>query len=86
MINSRLKPIRMQAKLSQERLGVLAGLDETTARSRISQYETGTYRPTFEMVCAIAAILDVPECYFYIVDDDFAEEVLQLYRSKKGQK
>ncbi len=24
--------------------------------------------------------------YFYIVDDDFAEEVLQLYRSKKRQK
>lgn len=84
MIPNRLKKARLAAKLSQERLGVQAGLDESTARSRISQYESGTYRPTFEMMCAIAAVLNVPECYFYTLNDDFAEEILQLYRNKKA--
>jgi len=38
------------------------------------------------MVCAIAAVLNVPECYFYIVDNDFAEAFLRLYKRKKRGK
>jgi len=41
MIPKRLKTARLAAKLSQEKLGVLAGIEESTARSRISQYESG---------------------------------------------
>ncbi|WP_139771373.1 helix-turn-helix domain-containing protein, partial [Salmonella enterica] len=48
--------------------------------SRVSQYESGVHRPTFEMMCAFARVLDVPECYFYVVNDDFAERVLVLYQ------
>ncbi|CAI2041084.1 transcriptional regulator, y4mF family [Serratia fonticola] len=79
MIPLRLKTARRQAGLTQEKLGVLAGIDESTARSRISQYENGIYTPSFTMMCALARVLNVPECYFYILEDEFAEKVLQLY-------
>ncbi|ENE2786677.1 helix-turn-helix transcriptional regulator [Yersinia massiliensis] len=81
MVPIRLKSARLHAKLTQEQLGVLAGIDESTARSRISQYENGTYTPTFLTVCAMARVLNVPECYFYILDDEFAERVLQLHQA-----
>ena len=79
MLPIRLKTARLRANLTQEKLGVLAGIEEATARSRISQYESGIHRPTFEMMCAFAKVLNVPECYFYTVDDDFAEIILKTY-------
>ncbi|MCI4187859.1 helix-turn-helix domain-containing protein [Dickeya dianthicola] len=79
MLPIRLKTARLRANLTQEKLGVLAGIEEATARSRISQYESGIHRPTFEMMCAFAKVLNVPECYFYTVDDDFAEIILKIY-------
>ncbi|EMH4109414.1 helix-turn-helix transcriptional regulator [Serratia marcescens] len=80
MVPQRLKSARQRAGLTQEKLGVLAGIDEATARSRISQYESGTYTPTFTTMCALARVLDVPECYFYILDDVFSEKVLRLHQ------
>lgn len=82
MITKRLKSARIRAGLTQEQLGVLAGIDESTARGRISSYETGAYRPVFEIMCQIGKVLNVPECYFYIVDDQFAEEVLELFQKR----
>ncbi|EBU7640606.1 helix-turn-helix transcriptional regulator [Salmonella enterica] len=79
MIPKRLKEARQRAKLTQEKLGVLAGIEEATAYSRLSHYENGTHKPTFDLVCEFARVLNVPECYFYTVDDDFAEAVLDLY-------
>ncbi|EPO0902293.1 helix-turn-helix transcriptional regulator [Citrobacter amalonaticus] len=79
MIPKRLKEVRLRAKLTQEKLGVLAGIEEATAYSRLSHYENGTHKPTFDLVCEFARVLNVPECYFYTVDDDFAEAVLDLY-------
>lgn len=79
MVPQRLKNARLRAGYTQEKLGVLAGIDEATARSRISQYESGTYTPTFTTMCALARVLNVPECYFYILDEEFAEKVLGLY-------
>lgn len=86
MIPYRLKSARNKAKLTQEKLGVLAGLDESTARSRVSQYESGTYSPNFDMVCQFARVLNVPECYFYIINDEFAEQVVALYETFKAPK
>ncbi|UJR53390.1 helix-turn-helix domain-containing protein [Dickeya zeae] len=84
MLPIRLKTARLRANLTQEKLGVLAGIEEATARSRISQYESGIHRPTFEMMCAFAKVLNVPECYFYTVDDDFAEVILRIYKQWSG--
>ncbi|AYH02557.1 helix-turn-helix transcriptional regulator [Pectobacterium parmentieri] len=85
MLPIRLKTARLQANLTQEKLGVLAGIEEATARSRISQYESGIHRPTFEMMCAFAKVLKVPECYFYTVDDDFSEVILKLHNGEMVQ-
>ncbi|MCV5275646.1 helix-turn-helix domain-containing protein, partial [Escherichia coli] len=52
MIPERLKAARLRANLTQEQLGVRAGIAEDTACSRLSQYESGTHKPTFKMVCA----------------------------------
>lgn len=82
MLPIRLKNARLSANLTQEKLGILSGIEEATARSRVSQYESGVHRPNFEMMCAFAKVLDVPECYFYTVDDQFAEAVLELYKKR----
>ncbi|CNB32142.1 helix-turn-helix domain-containing protein [Yersinia intermedia] len=79
MIPERLKTARLRAELTQEQLGVAAGIAEDTAYSRLSQYESGIHKPTFKMVCAFAKVLNVPECYFYTVDDSFAEAILRLF-------
>ncbi|MBA0169804.1 helix-turn-helix domain-containing protein [Pectobacterium versatile] len=88
MIPKRLKAARLRANLTQEKLGVLAGIEEATAYSRLSHYENGTHKPTFELACEFARVLNVPECYFYILDDEFAEDVLNLYleRSRRKEK
>ncbi|MFP9469178.1 helix-turn-helix domain-containing protein [Pectobacterium brasiliense] len=85
MLPIRLKTARLRANLTQEKLGVLAGIEEATARSRISQYESGIHRPTFEMMCAFAKVLNVPECYFYTVDDEFSEIILKLHNGESVQ-
>jgi transcriptional regulator with XRE-family HTH domain len=83
MLPVRLKSARLNAHLTQEKLGILAGIEEETARSRVSQYENGIHRPTFETMCAFAKVLNVPEGYFYTVDDKFAEILLDIYRQYK---
>ncbi|GKW05273.1 transcriptional regulator [Pectobacterium carotovorum subsp. carotovorum] len=85
MIPERLKNARLRANLTQEQLGVLAGIGEETAYSRLSQYESGTHTPSFKTVCAFAHALNVPESYFYTVDDDFAEALLKLYAGNTVQ-
>lgn len=83
MIPKRLKEARKRAKLTQEKLAVMAGIDEATAYSRMSHYENGTHRPSFETVCAFAKVLNVPECYFYAVDDSLLKPYLSFIISIK---
>ncbi|PQQ43015.1 XRE family transcriptional regulator [Photorhabdus luminescens] len=80
MINKRLKAARLRANITQEKPGIAAGIDEKSARARVSQYENGTHQPTFETICAFSKVLNVPECYFYIVDDDFSDVVLAIHQ------
>lgn len=84
MLPKRLKAARLRANMTQERLGTLAGIEEETARSRISQYEGGVHCPTFQLVCSFAKVLNVPESYFYTIDDNFAEMILDLYLKYKN--
>lgn len=78
MLIKRLKEARLRAGLSQEKLGVLAGIDEASASARMNQYERGKHTPDFEMMCKLAKILKVPEGYFYTIDDNMAEILLVL--------
>lgn len=82
MLPHRLKEARVRASLSQQRLGILAGIDEATASARMNQYERGVHTPDFDLACRLASVLDIPACYFYTVEDDLAELILN-YRSTK---
>ncbi|EGD1139004.1 helix-turn-helix transcriptional regulator [Salmonella enterica] len=79
MIPERLKYARKLRGYTQERLGINAGIEESTATSRISQYESGTYSPDFNLVQNIAKVLRVPACYFYCDDEELAEYLLYYY-------
>ncbi len=67
-------------------LGMKAGIELETAKQRISQYESGRVSPPFSLVCRLAEVLDVPECYFYVLSDDFARKVMALYKEEKKHK
>lgn len=71
----RLRIARKAKKLSQERLGILAGIDESSASARMNQYERGKHVPDFLMASKIAEILDLPTAYFYVENDLLAEIV-----------
>ena len=70
----------MKAGLSQERLGVLADIDEMSSSARMNQYERGKHEPDFSMVERIARALNVPEAYFYAKDDDAAWLLLAFHQ------
>ncbi|MBL4941910.1 MAG: helix-turn-helix transcriptional regulator [Colwellia sp.] len=72
----RLKEARKAAKLTQESLGIKAGIDESSASARMNQYEKGTHAPDFTMVKSISTVLNIPTAYFYSEEDDLAEIIL----------
>lgn len=82
----RLKMARKAKSLSQERLGILAGIDESSSSARMNQYETGKHVPDFLMATKIAAILEVPTAYLYTEDKLIAEILLKLYLLSDLQK
>ena len=71
---------------SQERVGVAIGLDESSARARISRYELGVHEPAMKTVRLIAEALDVPLIYLYCEDDGIAALLLALHRLNAGQR
>ena len=76
----RLKAARLRCELSQERLGVAAGVDEFSASARINQYERGKHTPDTLMASHLAKALDIPLSYFWAEDEDEAE-LLRLYHN-----
>ena len=84
VFTKRLKEARTAAGYSQEKLGILAGIEEASASARMNQYERGKHQPDYSVVEKIAKILDVPEAYFYAKEDDLAELIL-LYHKKTSK-
>lgn len=78
---ARLKRARLAAALSQRKLGVGIGLDETAANARINRYETGVHRPDLLTVRNIARELGVPVAYFYAESDELAD---LIYRHERA--
>lgn len=76
VFGKRLKEARLRAGLSQERLGIEAGLDPMSASARMNRYELGNRAPNFELVERIAKVLKVPAAYFYAADDTLARLIL----------
>lgn len=76
MITKRLKEARLRAGLSQEKLGILAGIDEASASARMNQYEKGKHTPDFNTVMKFAKVLNIPVPFFYTDDNQLAEIII----------
>lgn len=79
----RLKAARLAAKLTQESLGIAAGLDEHVASARMSQYENAVHTPDYHFVRKLAKILKIPTAYFYCEEDGLAE-IIAAYGSNSS--
>jgi transcriptional regulator with XRE-family HTH domain len=82
----RLKAARERKDLSQRRLGILAGIHQDSASSRINQYEHGVHEPDYGTLERLAGVLDVPTAYLYAEDDLLAELILLLHAAPDNQK
>jgi len=66
--------------LAQEKIGVAIGLDESSARARISRYELGVHEAPVPTAKQIATALKVPLAYLYCEDDSTAELLVELHK------
>lgn len=82
----RLKQARLRSGITQEALGVQAGIDEYSASARMNQYEKGVHLPNFELLERCAEILGVPVEYFYTRSDETAKLLLSFYQMTNVQK
>lgn len=78
----RLKEARKARGISQERLGIDAGIEPASASARMNQYEKGVHQPGEGIVQQIAMVLDLPVAYFYCANDDEAH-LLQCFHCLK---
>lgn len=65
---------------SQEKVGVLIGIDESSSRARISRYELGVHEPAIATARLIADALGVSLPYLYCEDDAVAELLEALHQ------
>jgi transcriptional regulator with XRE-family HTH domain len=75
----RLREARKRKGISQERLGILAGIEASAASARVNQYERGKHAPAFGIAQNLAAVLEVPAEYFYAEDDGTAQMLLLFH-------
>lgn len=78
LIGKRIRSRREDLGWSQEKLGVLIGIDESSSRARISRYELGNHEPQLGIARNIAKALGVPLAYLYCEENDVAELLLTL--------
>jgi transcriptional regulator with XRE-family HTH domain len=72
VLSKRLREARAAAGISQEQLGILAGIDEFSASARMNQYERGRHSPNLQLMGRIAKVLSLPVAYFYADEDQLA--------------
>lgn len=77
IFGQRLKEARLAKGLSQKQVGILAGIDEFVASTRMNRYEKGIHQASIEIVQRIASVLDVPLAYFYTEDENLAQLIIQ---------
>lgn len=77
----RLKEARKVKNLTQEKLGIMIGLDEFVASARMNRYEKGVHLPDLGTLERIAKVLDVPPAYF-LASDDLVNVVLNNHKTK----
>lgn len=72
--------------MPQDRLGVLAGLEESSSSARISRYESGVHEPPLSFAESLARVLGVPAAFFYCKDDRLAEIILHYADMSEAQR
>ena len=77
VVGRRMRARREELGWSQEKVGVLIGIDESSSRARISRYELGTHEPPVKTARLIADALNVPLAYLYCEDEDIATLLLK---------
>jgi len=77
-IGPRIYKARLAKGLSQEKLGVLIGLEEGSAGTRISRYENSIHEPAVGTSIAIAKALNVPLAYLYCENNALADLIISL--------
>jgi transcriptional regulator with XRE-family HTH domain len=82
----RLRDARIKKGISQKQLGILAGIDEFTASSRVNQWERSRHTPDLAMVERLAQILEAPAPYFYARDDALAAWILAFPKTSIGRR
>jgi len=82
LIGKRIRSRREELGWSQEKLGVLIGIDESSSRARISRYELGNHEPQLGIARNIAKALGVPLAYLYCEENDMAELLLAMQEVK----
>ena len=82
----RLKEARLRAALSQEQLGILAGIDPASASARMNRYELGKRVPDLALVEKLGDVLGVPTAYFLAASNEEAELLLMFHRLQEAKK
>ena len=87
VLAERMREAREAAGLSQEALGILAGIDEATAKVRINQYENARHTPPLSMINTIASVLKRPVTWFLCEEDTKALYLAlnQVSKSKRPE-
>ena len=86
IVGRRMRERREALGLAQEKVGVAIGLDESSARARISRYELGVHEPPFATVKLLANALKAPPPYMYCEDEAMAELLLAIHNIPSKQR
>ncbi|MCH1924163.1 helix-turn-helix domain-containing protein [Shewanella sp. C32] len=82
----RLKQARKRAGITQKHLGVMIGMEESSASGRMNHYEKGRHVPDISTLRKLATALEVPMSYFFCEDDLSAELAIKIEKLPKTEK
>jgi transcriptional regulator with XRE-family HTH domain len=87
IIAKRIQQARERAGISsQAKVGLLAGLLESSVSPRMNNYFKSRNEPKLPTMTRIAAALHTPVPYFYCEDDQLADLILKFGTLDEGQK
>lgn len=78
IVARRLREARKRTGVSQRKIGIKAGINESTASTRINQYERGKHMPGLHIVARLAAVMRMPVPYFYCQDKELADVIVKF--------
>ncbi|EHY9861129.1 helix-turn-helix transcriptional regulator [Vibrio parahaemolyticus] len=82
----RLKQARVRAGITQKKLGVMIGMDESSASGRMNHYEKGRHTPDISTLKKVADVLGVPLNYFFCEDEVSASLACKIARMNDAER